>query len=173
MVDWGADRIGAGPHLDFNDFLATIKKEVLEHKMKLSSKRVKPLKTKLAHRNEKDQALIAKTYHDDKVDPCPIRGLTKVGDGWVVEYEPDPELRDSETVSLLEKGGIEDFLEREVLPFAPDAWYSPDSVKIGYEVSFIRYFYKPEPMRPLADIRTDILSLERETQGLLGNYWEP
>ena len=53
VVDWVTDRIGARPHLDFNDFLATIKKEAREYKMKLSSKRVKLLKTKLAHRNEK------------------------------------------------------------------------------------------------------------------------
>ena len=63
---------------------------------------------------------------------------------------------------------MEEFLRREVLPYAPDAWYVPDSVKIGYEVSFIRYFYKPKPMRDLGEIRADILALERETEGLLG-----
>ena len=60
------------------------------------------------------------------------------------------------------------FLRREVLPYAPDAWYQPDSVKTGYEISFTRYFYKPQPMRTLAAIRADILALERETEGLLG-----
>ncbi len=65
-------------------------------------------------------------------------------------------------------GGIEGFLRREVLPYAPDAWYVLDSVKTGYEISFTRYFYKPQPLRPLAEIRTDILALERETEGLAG-----
>ena len=167
VVDWVADRIGAGPHLDFNDFLEAVKKEAREHKMKLSSKRVKLLKTKLAHRNEKAQALIAKTYHDNKVDPCPIRGLIKVGDGRVVEYEPDPELRDSETIPLLEEGGIEGFLEREVVPYARDAWYQVDNVKVGYEISFTRHFYKPPPMRTLEEIRADIVALEKENEGLL------
>ena len=69
---------------------------------------------------------------------------------------------------MLAKGGIEGFLEREVLPYAPDVWYRPNSIKIGYEISFNRYFYKPEPMRLLEDIQTDILSLERETQVLFG-----
>ena len=69
---------------------------------------------------------------------------------------------------LQEAGGIEAFLRREVLPYAPDAWYQPDSVKVGYEVSFTRYFYKPQPLRTLADIRADILALEKETEGLLG-----
>ena len=48
----------------------------------------------------------------------------------------------------LEEGGIETFLRREVLPYAPDAWYAPDSVKIGYEISFTRHFYKPQPTPP-------------------------
>ena len=68
---------------------------------------------------------------------------------------------------LLEDGGIEAFLQREVLPYAPDAWYVEFSVKTGYEVSFTRYFYKPKPLRPLEEIRTDILALEKETEGLL------
>ena len=54
-----------------------------------------------------------------------------------------------------------------MLPYAGDAWYRPDSVKIGYEISFNRYFYKPAPMRNLAEIRADILALENETEGLL------
>ena len=64
-------------------------------------------------------------------------------------------------------GGIEAFLRREVLPYAADAWHRPDNVKIGYEFSFNRYFYRPEPMRTLTEIRDDILALERETEGLL------
>jgi type I restriction enzyme M protein len=103
-------------------------------------------------------------------DPDPLRGLfATIIDGKlaVVEYEPDPDLRDSEQVPLLEEGAIEAFIAREVLPYAPDAWYVPDSVRTGYEISFTRYFYKPQPMRSLEEIRADILALERETDGLL------
>ena len=64
--------------------------------------------------------------------------------------------------------GTEAFLRREVLPHATDAWYDPASVKTGYEVSFTRYFYKPQPLRSPEEIRADILALERETEGLLG-----
>ena len=85
----------------------------------------------------------------------------------VVEHEPDTDLRDTEQIPLQEEGGIEAFLRREVLPYTADAWYQSDSVKVGYEVSFTRYFYKPKPMRTLAEIRADILALERETEGLL------
>ena len=59
----------------------------------------------------------------------------------MVEYEPDTELRDTEQIPLQEEGGIEAFLRREVLPYAADAWYPPESVKVGYEISFNRYFY--------------------------------
>ena len=85
----------------------------------------------------------------------------------MVEYEPDSDLRDTEQIPLEENGGIEAFLRREVLPYAHDAWYQPDSVRKGYEISFTRYFYKPKPMRSLEEIRTDILALEKETEGLL------
>ena len=95
------------------------------------------------------------------------KSTTVNGKPAVVEYEPDSDLRDTEQVPLLEPGGIDAFLEREVLPYAPSAWYDPAKVKIGYEVSFTRYFYKPAPMRTLEEIRADILALERETEGLL------
>ena len=101
----------------------------------------------------------------------PLRGLfatTIDGRPVVVEYEPDSELRDSEQIPLTAEGGIDAFLEREVLPYAADAWYRPEKVKIGYEISFTRYFYKPEPLRSLEEIREDILAVERETEGLLG-----
>ena len=68
-----------------------------------------------------------------------------------------------------EEGGVEAFLRRGVLPYAADAWYQPDSVKIGYEISFTRYFYKPQPLRSLEEIRADILTLKKETEGLLGD----
>ena len=65
-----------------------------------------------------------------------------------MEYEPDTDLRDTEQIPLPEEGGIEAFLRREVLPYAPDAWYVPESVKTGYEISFTRHFYKPQPLAP-------------------------
>ncbi|KAF0137544.1 MAG: type I restriction enzyme M protein [Xanthobacteraceae bacterium] len=87
----------------------------------------------------------------------------------MVEYEPDSDLRDTETVPLKEPGGIEAFVRREVLPHAPDAWIDEAKTTIGYEVSFTRYFYKPQPLRPLDAIRADILALERETDGLMAD----
>ena len=113
---------------------------------------------------------VIRKIHKRGTPADPLRGLfetTLNGAPAVVEYEPDPDLRDTEQIPLQEDGGIDAFLRREVLPYAPDAWYQPDSVKIGYEISFTRYFYKPKPMRPLPEIRADILALEKETEGLL------
>ncbi|WP_254227004.1 type I restriction-modification system subunit M [Burkholderia gladioli] len=94
--------------------------------------------------------------------------LENVGkDRFLVEYEPDSDLRDTEQVPLKENGGIEAFFQREVLPYAPDAWIAPDKTQIGYEISFARYFYKPVPLRTLEEIRADILRLEQQTEGLL------
>ena len=84
------------------------------------------------------------------------RAPTFGGGPAVVEYEPDTDLRDTEQLALTEEGGIEAFIRREALP---DAWYVPSSVKIGYEISFTRYFYKPQPLRSLEEIRADILAL--------------
>lgn len=117
-----------------------------------------------------DAPPVIRKIHKKGTAPDPLRGLfaaTIDGKPAVVEYEPDPDLRDTEQVPLMEEGGIEAFLRREVLPHAPDAWYVPDSVKTGYEISFTRYFYKPQPLRTLEEIRADILALEKETEGLL------
>ena len=86
----------------------------------------------------------------------------------VVEYESDAALRDTEQIPLQMDGGIESFLRREVLPCAPDAWHRPAKVRLGYEISFNRDFYKLEPMRSILEIHAENLVLENETSGLLG-----
>ena len=129
---------------------------------------IKALK-ETCERSEEASPVIRK-IHKRGVQADPRHGLfetTVDGKSAVVEYEPDADLRDTEQIPLQEEGGIEAFLRRELLPYAPDAWYRPDKVKIGYEISFNRYFYKPQTMRTLEEIRTDILALETETDGLL------
>ena len=120
-------------------------------------------------RSENAPAVIRR-IHKRGTEADPLRGLIEAtidGKSAVVEYEPDTDLRDTEQIPLQEDGGIDAFLRREVMPYAADAWYRRDRVKVGYEISFNRYFYKPAPMRTLAEIRADIVALEQETQGLL------
>ena len=170
VIDRVAMALGAGPHSDFNRFLEVVVADASAHGVKLTAKRKNLLQTALASREEDAAPVIKKIHKPGAVEPDPIRGLVEAaldGQSTAVEYEPDTNLRDTEQVPLLHEGGIEAFIRREVLPYAPDAWYSPESVKIGYEISFTRHFYKPLPLRPLEEIRADILALERETEGLM------
>jgi type I restriction enzyme M protein len=80
--------------------------------------------------------------------------------------KPDPSLRDYEKIPL--KDNIDAYFEREVKPHVPDAWMDRSKDKVGYEISFTKYFYEYQPLRPLAEIKADILKLEAETEGLLG-----
>ena len=169
VIDRVATVLGAGPHRDFNRFMKVVDADASERGVRLTAKRKNLLRTALASRDEAAAPVIKKLHKLGAVED-PIRGLVEAtvdGRRRVVEYEPDSELRDTEQVPLLDEGGIEGFLRREVLPYAPDAWYDPASVKIGYEISFTRYFYKPQPMRTLDEIRADILAVEKDTEGLL------
>jgi type I restriction enzyme M protein len=114
--------------------------------------------------------VIAKMHKPGKAKADTLRGLfeaTVDGKPAIVEYEPDSDLRDTEQVPILEDEGIEAFIRREVLPYTPDAWIKEDATKIGYEISFTRHFYKPQPLRTLEEISSDILAIEKEAEGLL------
>jgi type I restriction enzyme M protein len=84
--------------------------------------------------------------------------------------EPDPDLRDYENVPLLDD--VEEYLQREVLPYVPDAWIDHTKTKIGYEIPVTRYFYVYEPPRPLVEIDAELKSLEAEIQVLLSKVTE-
>ena len=170
VIDRVATALGAGPHADFNRFMEVVGADASAHSVKLTAKRKNLLQQALASREEAAAPVIKKTHKPGAVEPDPIRGLFEAaldGRSAVVEYEPDTDLRDTEQVPLLHEGGTEAFIRREVLPYAPDAWYDAASVKVGYEISFTRHFYKPQPLRSLEEIRADILALDRETEGLL------
>ncbi len=77
----------------------------------------------------------------------------------------DSSLKDTENVPM--KESIAEYFKREVLPFAPDAWYDKMKMKVGYEIPFNKFFYRYEKLRDLEMISADILQLEAETDGLL------
>ena len=79
--------------------------------------------------------------------------------------QPDTDLRDTENVPL--KEDITAYFQREVLPFAPDAWIDEKKSKVGYEIPFTRYFYKYEAPKPSAEIMQEILAIEAELDGAL------
>ena len=170
LADRVAKRLGVGPQTDFNLFIGAVEDDADRHGVRLTAKRRKLLQSALAERDEAAEPVIAKLHKPGKAEADPLHGRTAIkvdGKPRVVEYEPDSELRDTEQVPLLEPGGIEAFIRREVLPHALDAWVDAAKTQVGYEISFTRYFYKPQPLRSLDAIRADILALERETEGLL------
>lgn len=81
------------------------------------------------------------------------------------EYESDTDLRDSESIPL--KDDIYEYFIREVKPHVDEAWINMDSIKVGYEISFNRYFYTHKPLRTLDEVAKDILELEDASEGLI------
>ena len=79
--------------------------------------------------------------------------------------EPDPALRDFETVPL--KTDIDDYFDREVRPHVPDAWMDRSRDKVGYEINFNRHFYRYQPPRPLKEIDAELKEAEAEVLRLL------
>ena len=82
-----------------------------------------------------------------------------------LEYETESDLRDTENVPL--KENIYGYFLREVKPHVPEAWINLDANKIGYEISFNKYFYRHKPLRSIEEVSADILQLESESDGLI------
>jgi type I restriction enzyme M protein len=87
-----------------------------------------------------------------------------------VEYESDSDLRDSEKIPV--KDDIYEYFQREVRPYVADAWINIPSTKIGCEISFNKYFYKPVPLRSLEENETDILALDEQSQGFIKSLFD-
>jgi type I restriction enzyme M protein len=155
---------------DHNAFRDSLDTAIKRAGMKLAAADLKQIFKAVSWRVETAPPVIAKVHKPGKAKVDTLHGLfeaTVEGKPAIVEYEPDSDLRDTEQVPLLEIGGIEAFIRREVLPYTPDAWIKQDATKVGYEVSFTRHFYKPQPLRTLEEISADILAIEKEAEGLL------
>lgn len=163
------DALGGKVFEDYNVFVSEVDKVFKKHNIKLAAAEKKTLLSALSFKDESAPAVIKK-IHKKGMSADPIRGLYEVvldGKNVVVEYESDSELRDSEQVPLPHDGGIEAFVRREVLPYAPDSWYDESGIKVGYEISFTKHFYKPKSLRSLEEIKADIAALEQESEGML------
>ncbi|MEI7461697.1 MAG: N-6 DNA methylase [Pirellula sp.] len=190
LVSIGSDlrkEIGERLFNDHNSFCEVVDAAIEKLGLKVAATDLKSVLRGVSWTDESAVPVIAKTqkpnkklkpdplnglYQWDKLPGCFSPGLDRLEaypTGTLVEFEPDPDLRDSEQIPLLEEGGIEAFIEREVLPYTPDSWLQnrKGSLRVGYEISFIRHFYKPAPLRTLDEIRADIFAVEQEAEGLL------
>ena len=164
------EEIGGKLFEDHNVFREKVFAALWKLDIKLPAADLKQLYKAVSWREESAPPVIGKVHKPGKSKPDPHHGLYELpvdGKNCVIEYETDSDLRDTEQIPLLEQGGIEAFIRREVMPYTPDAWVKKDATKIGYEVSFTRHFYQPPQLRTLAQISSDILALEQETDGLL------
>jgi type I restriction enzyme M protein len=164
--------LGEGIFDDHNEFRARFDGAMKAHGKKLGAPEKKAIYKAVSWRDESSPPVIAKRsklkageHFEPGYDGAYLEQAGK--NRFMVEYEADTDLRDSEQVPLKEPGSIEAFFVREILPHAPDAWIAMNATKVGYEISFARYFYKPTPLRTLEQIRADILKLEEQTEGLL------
>jgi len=133
---------------DFNVFDELLDKELKKHSIKLAAKDKKDLLSAVSWTDPKAEAVIKKKHKDGSID-----------------YVSDPALKDYENIPL--KEDIQTFFEREVIPFADDAWWNADETKIGYEINFNKYFYQYTPPRSKEAIAADLFAIEHETENLL------
>ena len=85
--------------------------------------------------------------------------------GEYIIYETESDLRDTENIPL--KENIHEYFLKEVKPHVDEAWINLDNTKIGYEISFNKYFYKHTPLRSIEEVTADIMELERQSDGLI------
>ena len=137
LVDFAA-RNGDTVYKDRGAFLADLREADRADNVRLTAAELRVVLAALGERDE-----TAEICHDRHGNP-----------------EPDPELRDTESVPL--KESIQAYFEREVVPHVPDAWIDESKTKVGYEIPLNRHFYQYEPPRPLDVIEADIKTLERD-----------
>lgn len=171
--------IGTDEYKDFNVFAQKVDGQLRALNLKLSA-------------SEKNAILNAVSWYDPEAEKV-VKGTVKLtGDklerllrhldceesqladygyfptdkkGEYLEYETESDLRDTENVPLTEN--IYAYFLREVKAHVPEAWVNLDATKIGYEISFNKYFYQHKPLRNIEDVTADILRLEAESDGLI------
>lgn len=171
--------IGETVYTDFNVFTEKVDAVLKNQKIKLSA-------------SEKNAILNAVSWYDAEAEKV-VKGIVKLtGDkldkvlqhldctekeladygyyptakkGEYLTYETESDLRDTENVPL--KEDIHTYFLREVKPHVEEAWINLDATKIGYEISFNKYFYQHKPLRSIEEVTKDIMALEKESDGLI------
>jgi type I restriction enzyme M protein len=174
------EAIGQEEHRDFNAFQKMVDKALKELPYgKLSASEKKAIFNAITWYDEEAEKVVKKTQKlkDDKLQDLlqhlgcteaelPDYGYYPTGKpGQYTIYETESSLRDYENVPL--KEDIHDYFRREVKPHVPEAWIELDKTKIGYEISFNKYFYQHTPLRSLEEVSAEILELEKENEGLI------
>ena len=176
--------IGQDLFMDFNIFRDNVENSIKDQGIALSASERNQIYNAVSSREEQAEKVIRKVHRlkGDRLGKvladlsfgdfqCAPGMLADFGywptktSGEYIEYETETDLRDTENVPL--KEDIPAYFLREVRPHVDEAWINIGATKIGYEISFNKYFYQHKPLRSLEEVTRDILALEAETEGLL------
>lgn len=183
-AEWLMEEIGQAEFNDFNLFKEKVDALLSEHKISLTASEKNTLLNAVSWYDEKAEKVIKKVVKlsGDKLEEvlmrygCAQAQLPDFGfyptdkKNEYVTFEASTDLRDSESVPLLKgdkRQSIHKYFLDEVKPHVEEAWINLDSVKIGYEISFNKYFYRHKPLRSLEDVAKDIINLEQKAEGLI------
>ena len=173
------EAIGDSEYNDFNQFSEEVDKELKASNTKLTAAEKRQILAAVSWYHEDAEKVIKnkQKLRGDKLDQllahldCTIEQLPHYGyyptdkkDEYIT-YETETDLRDSESIPLEES--IHSYFLREVHPHVPEAWIDLDKTKIGYEISFNKYFYQHKPLRSIEEVTQDILELENRSEGLI------
>jgi type I restriction enzyme M protein len=165
------EHLGEAISHDFNTFAEDTRKAIKTLKLDLKPGDVKAILDAVSWRDPAAKPICNSVSQLELSPDCDWDELRcyspHIDGGTCYHYEPDSELRDTENVPLTYPGGIVAYFTKEVLPHVPDAWVDEEKTVIGYEISFNKYFYQHQPLRPLEDVVAEIRQLETETEGLL------
>jgi type I restriction enzyme M protein len=173
--------IGDGEFDDFNRFRKRVDAALKARKIKLSPPDKKAILNAMSWYDEGAARVIRKKERlsGEKLSAlldrlgCGEADLPDFGyyptekKGEYLTYEPCPDLRDFESVPL--KDDIHRYFLAEVKPHVAEAWINLDSVKIGCEISFNKYFYRHKPLRSMEEVAADIVALEKKAEGLIAD----
>jgi type I restriction enzyme M protein len=171
--------IGDEVFMDFNKFSKQVHKELKNQKIKLGNSQKKAILDAVSVYDAEAEKVIktTKKLTGEKLERlcghlgCTPEQLSHFGyfpsekEGVFTVYESESDLRDYENIPLSET--IYGYFLREVFPHVNESWIDLDKTKIGYEISFNKYFYQHKPLRPLDEIDEDIRQLETESEGLI------
>lgn len=172
-------KIGTDEYNDFNVFSTKVDEVLKSEKIKLSASEKNQIYAAVSWYDETAEKVIKKVekLSADKLDKllhhldCTKEQLPDFGyfpsgkkDEYII-YETQTDLRDSENVQLNES--IHGYFLLEVKPHVDEAWIDLDKTKIGYEISFNKYFYQHKPLRSIEEVSKEILTLDKESDGLI------
>lgn len=173
------ERIGADLYIDFNQFRELVNAELKALKSKLSASETKQILDAVSWYDAEAEKVIKgyKKLKGEKLNlllqrwDCTVEQLPDYGyyptgkDGEYHEYETESDLRDYENIPL--KDDIYSYFLKEVRPHVEEAWINLEATKIGYEISFNKFFYRHKPLRSIEEVSTEIMELEKESEGLI------